>query len=46
MGATQVEKNTVQKTDSVADASSSIQLDDAPLPKACSITDPECESCQ
>jgi len=39
MGATSVEKNTVQKTDA-------INLDVAELPKACSITDPECEACQ
>lgn len=40
MGATSVEKNTVQKS---GDA---VSLDVADMPKACLIDDPECEACQ
>ncbi len=46
MGATSVEKNTVQKSEVVEEVSDAINLDSAPLPNACSITDPECEACQ
>ncbi|MDM8546195.1 ribonucleoside-diphosphate reductase subunit alpha [Candidatus Venteria ishoeyi] len=48
MGATQVEKNTVQATEAnMVNASDMLNLDNsAPLPAACSIDDPECEACQ